>query len=190
MALSFLHTLSKDKTLPEDNLPIIAVNASDDYGTNVDIVYTSSNDIIPLTATAAPSGNSQPTENEFIVRQENDLYCKATSVQAGHPNFEFHSNHRSLLICKSTVHKATQIVVLALLCKRILHLTQHSLVTGHPDHHRMYNTLRREFYGHVWQTTFSIRSPSALAAQKMEADVYLKKTFNSFTPQNRSTSFL
>lgn len=140
-ALFCLRTWREDKTLLKENLPIFALDSSDDYNTNVHINNASSEGITPLTATVASSVNTPPTENEFNIEQESDPYCKKALVHVGHPHSEFQSNHRGLLIHESTVNNATKIVVPSLLHKHFLHLVHHPPIAGYPGQRRIYDTL-------------------------------------------------
>lgn len=147
-ALPRLKTSDKNKTPFEDSLLIFAVIAPDDNIKNFHIIKVLSDNIILLTATVAPLVNLLPTENKLIFEQTSGPYYQAASVQFGHLNSTFHTDHRGLLTRSSTVDSATQIVIPASLCERIQHLPHHPPIIGHPGQRRMYDMLWSKFFRH------------------------------------------
>lgn len=56
------------------------------------------------------SFNTNPTEEEFVVEQALDSYCKAAWLQVDQPNTESYRDDRGMLIRKSAVDDAIQIL--------------------------------------------------------------------------------
>lgn len=156
-ALLCLRTLREDKKLLKDNLPILAVDASNDNDSNAHIIYTPGKHIIQLSVKVALSVTSRPTENDFIVERASDSYCREVSEQYSHPNSEFQWNQSGFLLRYSTINNATQIVAPASPRKHVLHLPHHSLIARLTGQCRMYDTFRfKSFLAHmaseVWET--------------------------------------
>lgn len=141
----------------------------------------------PAYCKVAPSATSAPAENKPIIEEARDPLFKATSVQVFQPNSEFFLHHYGLFIRKSTVDNATQIVVAAPLRKPDLHW--HTNVPSPYFHVNKECTICFDvsFSGHIWQTTYMKRTPSALTARKTEADLSIKISLT--LPRSRTTRF-
>lgn len=122
------------------------MDVANDKNTIVHIINAQSDDINLLTATVLTSDILLPTENEFIVKQACDYFHKVAFLRIDHINSEFYASLSALLVRKSTIDKATQIVVLASRRKHIVHLSHNPPIAGQPDERRMYDTLRSKFF--------------------------------------------
>lgn len=121
------------------------MDKSEDNNTNDLKTHVQSDGKILPTATVATLLYSPSTENELIFKQVRDSYCKATSLQLDH-NSEFPASHCKLLMRRSTVDKATQIVVLASLRNYILRLAHHPSIAVQPGQSKLYDMLRRKMF--------------------------------------------
>lgn len=80
------------------------------------------------------------------MEQAQDTFCKTATLQVGCQRSALHLDHYGFLIRKSIVDKATLVGVLELLRKRMLYLSPHPLIAGHPGQRRVYDTLRQNYY--------------------------------------------
>jgi Integrase zinc binding domain len=82
---------------------------------------------------------------ELIWEQARDTECKAFAAFAGLDSI-FNFNADGLLVRIAPLDKAKQIVVLASLRPRILHLEHSPQTAGHPGSTRMFRSMRRKFF--------------------------------------------
>lgn len=135
--------VSNEDTAPSDDaVPFLAIGAQDENCSHISDINTKSDDIFQPHAQPDASMIMPVTERKFVVRKSWDIYCKVASLQVGRSSTEFFLHDRRLLIRKSIVVDAFQIVVLETLRDRILYFIHFPPLVGHPDQHKMYDTLR------------------------------------------------
>lgn len=66
-------------------------------------------------------------------------------AHAGHNQFKFNLNTDGLLVRRSRVNGALELVVTESICQRILNLQHHLLIVGRRGPRRFYGTVRGEF---------------------------------------------
>lgn len=71
------------------------------------LYYYNPKKIIPLSATVTALARQPPAESTFIVDQAIDFFSQTVSLQIGHLNSEFQTDHCRLLISKPTMNKTT-----------------------------------------------------------------------------------
>jgi Integrase zinc binding domain len=67
-----------------------------------------------------------------------------TAITGGRPLFDL--NYQVLLIRIAPINGSDQVVLPRTLVPRLLHTTHYPPVSGHPGAHRMFATLRRQFF--------------------------------------------
>lgn len=82
---------------------------------------------------------------EILRLKATNAYYRIGQSQVIHGSSEFHVTTDSLLLRRSRVDGALQIVVPPSFCRPTLMLSNHSQIARHPSQHRMYNTLGRGF---------------------------------------------
>ena len=103
-------------------------------------------------AQAAESRNldtlPQPiTVEEIVQEQKLDSFCQTTLARMNRKRrSSFYEDEHGVLRRKCPYDGQVQIVLPETLRPRVLHLTHHSLLAGHPGQTRLYNTLRRTYY--------------------------------------------
>lgn len=69
----------------------------------------------------------------LIREQQKEVFCQTTTAQIGHANSTFSYNSVRLLVRRSTVDGAIQIVVSQSLGQRILRVSYYPPIAGYPD---------------------------------------------------------
>ena len=83
---------------------------------------------------------------EFLCAQAEDAFCRFAAETVGTPNSKFDMDRYGFLVWKSPLDGTLQRVVPTRLRPRVLYLSHHPRLAGHPGATRMYYTLRREYY--------------------------------------------
>lgn len=108
------------------------------------MIDTTKDNVVPLAkGITAVSLGIQPTESKFLMKQEQDTYCKLGTLQVACEGSEFYPDHREVLNRKSVEIEATQVVVLEPQRKLELYLSHHGPISGHPGQRRIYGTLQQ-----------------------------------------------
>lgn len=103
-------------------------------------------DLLVLAGEEAPAGSFEViTPEELIREQQLDLFfTKVRSRINGGEQLPLAANNQGYLV--RTVKSTPQIVVPHTLQRRVLRLSHHSKLGGHPGGRKLYPTLRRDFY--------------------------------------------
>jgi Integrase zinc binding domain len=102
--------------------------------------------ILPAMAYAADDVLLQTVQlEELIAEQAQDAECREFSDLFGQNTVLYH-NDEGLLVRKAPLNGSEQIVVLAALRPRLLHLEHYPRVAGHPGVSRMFCALRRQYF--------------------------------------------
>ena len=105
-------------------------------------------EMLSNTAEFAPSDLPTPvTFDEILHEQKTDSYCQTIlSTQNPKLRSSFFEGDDAILRRKCPYDGQIQIVLPETLRPRVLKLSHHSLMAGHPGQTRLYNTLRRVYY--------------------------------------------
>lgn len=79
-------------------------------------------------------------------RVGSDCYCHTAALHTRHPNSSCQTDNCNKIVGKSTVDKAIQNVLSALLRKRTLFLALSPWTAGHPKQHKMYDTFQQNLF--------------------------------------------
>ena len=94
-----------------------------------------------------PPALSAITHEDLVREQATDPLCISLRARAAETNSTpYYESASGLLVRISPRDKREQVVVPETLRSRILQISHHSKLAGHPGAIRMYNTLRRSYY--------------------------------------------
>lgn len=110
------------------------------------VIHTNSDDIISLNAQHDASLNTPPAEEESVVEQALNNFCKATSLQIRHLNNDFHLTDRQFLVCMSIVDDVIRVFDPESLRNRIHYISHYPPLVGHRGQREMYFTLQRSYW--------------------------------------------
>lgn len=80
---------------------------------------------------------------KLIHARKNDVFYRTATTQGGRFNSKFSITSNGVLVQQTIFDSSVQIVVSSVLFQRILMVSHHPLVAGHPCQLRMNDTLRR-----------------------------------------------
>lgn len=126
--------INEMETTPlEDDLLLLAIKSVEGTNTIIYFIATVSNATNPLDAMHGPldtlHGTADTpitlTNTEFIRKQAKKAYFRTMESQLLHPHTKIHVEHYDLLVRRSTINNAIQIVVPTPLRQRTLTLAQY-----------------------------------------------------------------
>lgn len=103
--------IGQDRTQPEDDLLILAI-ALTKYKNEISIIDVNCKEALSLNAPSPPKDNTPSSEEELIIEQANDDFCRVTATKVCHSDSKFTIDEKGLLIRNSSLKKTKQIVVL------------------------------------------------------------------------------
>lgn len=89
-----------------------------------------------------------PTLVKLVCAQKNNVFCQTETYQVDRAIIEFTINSNGLLVRKSTLDGAIQIVIPQSHRRRIPMVSHHASTAGHPDQRRVYDKLSHHFSWH------------------------------------------
>lgn len=102
----------------------------------------------------------------FLEKQSKDSYCQRYTSFVPKSDSQITYDCEGYPVRISCLDGALQRMVPASLLKRVLNISHYprlqALTWGHPGANRMNNTLRRDFYGNAWKTTYTTLSKFAI----------------------------
>lgn len=144
-ALSRLPTTGADTTTLEDDLPLMAVQKMDSGASAVHFIDAQEGDATPAVTIIAnaPKALTKHVDDkpssiqEFLMEQAQDPYCKIAAKSVGLPNSEYRIDQHGLLVRRSMIGGSIQTAVPQSLRSRVLYLSHHTPIAGHPGQRRM-----------------------------------------------------
>lgn len=92
-------------------------------------------EVIPLDTRINASSNMPLTEEELVAEKGFYMYCKAASLQVGQAHAEFRLDDSNLMIQKSIVDDAIQIIVPHSIRNQMVYISYFPSKERHPSQH-------------------------------------------------------
>lgn len=100
----------------------------------------------PIDSTTRQDLNTPLSTKNTIRKQSSDAFCRFVMSRFGQPHSSNHVDKYGIFVFHSQIDGALQTIVPQLLSERVLFLSCHPPIAGHPGMRLMYDTLGRDFY--------------------------------------------